>query len=107
MVHRGPDDAGEWWSDDGRVGLAHRRLSIVDLSAAAHQPMQDAAGALTIVFNGEIYNFMELREALAAQGAVFRCSRVLSWTRGLRWSLTQCFFSSPFSTEKTVCSTKL
>ena len=72
MVHRGPDDAGEWWSDDGRVGLAHRRLSIVDLSAAGHQPMQDAAGALSIVFNGEIYNFMELREALAAQGAVFR-----------------------------------
>ena len=39
MTHRGPDDAGEWWSDDGRVGLAQRRLSIIDLSAAAHQPM--------------------------------------------------------------------
>ena len=72
MVHRGPDDAGEWWSGDGRVGLAHRRLSILDLSPAGHQPMQDAAGDVTIVFNGEIYNFIELRELLVSHGAVFR-----------------------------------
>ena len=72
MVHRGPDDAGEWWSGDGRVGLAHRRLSILDLSPAGHQPMQDAAGDVTIVFNGEIYNFIELRELLVSRGAVFR-----------------------------------
>ena len=72
MTHRGPDDAGEWWSDDGRVGLAHRRLSIIDLSPAGHQPMHDATGALSIVFNGEIYNFAELREELAAKGHAFR-----------------------------------
>ena len=72
MTHRGPDDAGEWWSDDGRVGLAHRRLSIIDLSPAGHQPMHDVTGTITIVFNGEIYNFSELREELAAKGAVFR-----------------------------------
>jgi asparagine synthase (glutamine-hydrolysing) len=72
MAHRGPDDAGEWWSDDGRVGLAHRRLSIIDLSPAGHQPMHDATGALSIVFNGEIYNFAELREQLVGMGHVFR-----------------------------------
>jgi asparagine synthase (glutamine-hydrolysing) len=72
MTHRGPDDAGEWWSDDGRVGLAHRRLSIVDLSPAGHQPMQDKLRGLTIVFNGEIYNFRELRSELEQRGHAFR-----------------------------------
>ena len=48
MTHRGPDDAGEWWSADGRVGLAQRRLAIIDLSPAGHQPMHDAAGTLSI-----------------------------------------------------------
>ena len=71
MSHRGPDDGGEWWSQDGLVGLAHRRLSIIDLSAAGHQPMTDASGRLTIVFNGEIYNFKELREELASKGYAF------------------------------------
>ena len=72
MIHRGPDDAGEWWLDDGRVGLAHRRLSIIDLSPAGHQPMLDDVGKLAIAFNGEIYNFTELRAELAAKGAGFR-----------------------------------
>ena len=72
MMHRGPDDAGQWWSDDGRIGLAHRRLSIIDLSPAGHQPMADGAGTLHIVFNGEIYNFADLRRDLAAQGHLFR-----------------------------------
>ena len=72
MIHRGPDDAGVWWSEDGRVGLAHRRLAIIDLSTAGHQPMHDAAGSLSIVFNGEIYNFAELREVLVARGHAFR-----------------------------------
>jgi asparagine synthase (glutamine-hydrolysing) len=71
MTHRGPDDAGEWWSPDGRVGLGHRRLSILDLSPAGHQPMHGADGVLSIVFNGEIYNFKELRARLAAEGARF------------------------------------
>ena len=71
MSHRGPDDAGEWWSVDGRVGLAQRRLSIIDLSIAGHQPMHDASGLLSIVFNGEIYNFTDLREELIAKGHGF------------------------------------
>ena len=72
MTHRGPDDAGEWWSADGRAGLAQRRLSIIDLSPTGHQPMQDASGELSIVFNGEIYNFSELRDELIAKGHRFR-----------------------------------
>jgi len=74
MRHRGPDDAGEWWSTDGRVGLGHRRLSIIDLSQAGHQPMPDSRGELCITFNGEIYNFKELRSELTDKGAVFRSS---------------------------------
>ena len=72
MTHRGPDDAGEWWSADGRVGLAQRRLAIIDLSPAGHQPMHDAAGTLSIVFNGEIYNFADLRDELITKGHGFR-----------------------------------
>ena len=72
MTHRGPDDAGEWWSADGRVGLAQRRLAIIDLSPAGHQPMHDASGALSIVFNGEIYNFADLRDELISKGHGFR-----------------------------------
>lgn len=72
MTHRGPDDAGEWWSADGRVGLAQRRLSIIDLSPAGHQPMHDASNTLSVIFNGEIYNFTDLREELIAKGHAFR-----------------------------------
>lgn len=72
MIHRGPDDAGEWWSADGGVGLGQRRLAIIDLSPAGHQPMLDASGELGIVFNGEIYNFADLRRELAARGHAFR-----------------------------------
>lgn len=71
MNHRGPDDAGEWWSPDGRVGLGHRRLAIIDLSPAGHQPMQDETRELCIVFNGEIYNYIDLRSELAAKGIKF------------------------------------
>lgn len=72
MIHRGPDDAGEWWTLDGRVGFGHRRLAIIDLSSAGHQPMQDVTGELCIVFNGEIYNFDDLRTELTARGGEFR-----------------------------------
>jgi asparagine synthase (glutamine-hydrolysing) len=71
MSHRGPDDAGGWWSADGCVGLGHRRLAIVDLSSAGRQPMQDTSGELMIVFNGEIYNFADLRQKLATRGYAF------------------------------------
>jgi asparagine synthase (glutamine-hydrolysing) len=74
ITHRGPDDAGEWWSNDGRVGLAHRRLSILDLSPAGHQPMRDEQRGLTTVFNGEIYNFRELRAQLEQRGYCFHSS---------------------------------
>jgi asparagine synthase (glutamine-hydrolysing) len=72
LRHRGPDDHGLWSSPDRRVGLGHRRLSIIDLSAAGHQPMQDASGRLHISFNGEIYNYIELREELVRLGHIFR-----------------------------------
>lgn len=72
LRHRGPDDAGEWWSADACVGLGHRRLAIIDLSPGAHQPMQEPGGELCIVFNGEIYNYTDLRKELAAKGHAFR-----------------------------------
>ena len=72
LVHRGPDDDGvECWPEAG-VGLGHQRLSIIDLSAAGHQPMTSADGLVSIVYNGEIYNFQELRRQLAAEGHSFR-----------------------------------
>jgi asparagine synthase (glutamine-hydrolysing) len=70
--HRGPDDAGLWLSADGRVGFGHRRLAIVDLSPLGHQPMVTDDGRFTIVYNGEIYNFWELRRELEARGHRFR-----------------------------------
>ena len=70
--HRGPDDEGLWISGDGRVGLAHRRLAIVDLSPLGHQPMASEDGRFTVVFNGEIYNFRALRGELEGRGHVFR-----------------------------------
>ena len=68
MVHRGPDGAGLWIAPDRRTGLAHRRLSIVDLSNNAAQPMSNADGSLQLVFNGEIYNHAEVRAELEAHG---------------------------------------
>ena len=72
MAHRGPDDAGAALFDEGRLGLGHRRLSIVDLSPAGHNPMRGCAarGAWT-VFNGEIYNHAELREGLERRGHAY------------------------------------
>ena len=68
--HRGPDDRGVW--TDGTCGLGHARLSIIDLSPAGHQPMATHDGRYWIVFNGEIYNFQEIRTELEARGAQFR-----------------------------------
>ena len=72
MRTRGPDAAGYWCSDDGRVVFGHRRLAIIDLDASANQPMQLQGRAIWIVFNGEIYNFRELRRELEANGTRFR-----------------------------------
>jgi asparagine synthase (glutamine-hydrolysing) len=72
MRSRGPDGAGKWWSADRRCGLAHRRLTILDLSDRASQPMISEDGGLVVVFNGEIYNYPELRAELEAGGVRFR-----------------------------------
>ncbi len=72
MVPRGPDGAGEWVHDSGRLGFGHRRLSIIDLSPSGAQPMADETGQLVIVFNGEIYNYQALRRDLESRGHVFR-----------------------------------
>lgn len=69
LRHRGPDDAG--WESGERWGLGFRRLSILDLSPAGHQPMRSACGRHWLVFNGEIYNYVELREELRTAGCVF------------------------------------
>jgi asparagine synthase (glutamine-hydrolysing) len=66
LVHRGPDDHGTWTAADQPVGLVHRRLSIVDLSPAGHQPMLSSNGQLVITYNGEIYNHLEIRSELDA-----------------------------------------
>jgi asparagine synthase (glutamine-hydrolysing) len=72
LRHRGPDDVGAWWSEDGLIGLGHRRLAIIDLSPAGRQPMADTSGRLQIVFNGEIYNYQEVRRELQTRNHVFR-----------------------------------
>lgn len=72
LAHRGPDDGGVWHDPESAIGLAHRRLSIVDLSPEGHQPMLSADGRYALVFNGEIYNFRALREELSHAGYPFR-----------------------------------
>ncbi len=74
LHHRGPDDRGVWLDDSVGVALGHRRLSVIDLSSAAHQPMHSASGRYVIAFNGEIYNHLELRRQLESshQGATWR-----------------------------------
>jgi asparagine synthase (glutamine-hydrolysing) len=72
LAYRGPDDHGLWADADAGVALTHRRLSIIDLSPAGHQPMISADGRFVITYNGEIYNFLELRRELEARGIKFR-----------------------------------
>lgn len=72
MTARGPDGAGAWFSEDGSLGLGHRRLAIIDLSETGAQPMVSTDRRHTVTFNGEIYNYKALREELCAQGVVFR-----------------------------------
>ena len=72
LVHRGPDDGGDYVDAAGGVALGFRRLAIVDLSPTGHQPMRSADGRYVVVFNGEIYNYRDLRDRLAGDGATFR-----------------------------------
>lgn len=71
LAHRGPDGFGVWVSECGRVGLGHRRLSVIDLSENSHQPMRSQDGRFTLVFNGEIYNFAQIRFELESLGHRF------------------------------------
>ena len=72
MAARGPDGAGLWWSEGRRCGFGHRRLAIIDPTDRAAQPMVSADGRLAITYNGEIYNFPQLRAQLEARGVIFR-----------------------------------
>ena len=72
LAHRGPDDQGTWCDAEAGVALAFRRLAIIDLSQQGHQPMASACGRYVMVFNGEIYNYQDLRRRLTAAGAAFR-----------------------------------
>jgi asparagine synthase (glutamine-hydrolysing) len=74
LVHRGPDDAGVWLDAASGMGLGFRRLSILDLTPSGHQPMESQDGRFVIAFNGEIYNFADLKIELARAGEVFRGS---------------------------------
>src|SRR3954469_24709372 len=71
IAHRGPDDAGQWFDGRTGTGLAHRRLAILDPSPLGHQPMRAASGPAVITFNGEIYNYRELRADLEHAGHRF------------------------------------
>jgi asparagine synthase (glutamine-hydrolysing) len=72
IAHRGPDDSGTWEDPEAGVAFGFRRLSILDLSPAGHQPMRSRSGRFTIVFNGEVYNYLEIRATLEQGGSTFR-----------------------------------
>ena len=92
MVHRGPDDDGEEiidsFSDGWYVGLAHRRLSILDLSKAGHQPMFTKDNAISIVFNGEIYNFQEIRKEIKDYQFTTRCDTEVILAAYRKWGIS-------------------
>ncbi|WP_342315603.1 asparagine synthase (glutamine-hydrolyzing) [Lysobacter sp. FW306-1B-D06B] len=96
LAHRGPDDRGVWVDDTAGIALAHRRLSILDLSPLGHQPMASEDRRYVVVYNGEIYNFAELREVLVARGHVFRghsdtevlLAAVMEW--GVEEAISRC-----------------
>src|ERR1700730_4000299 len=75
MAARGPDGLGEWYSSDERVGFGYRRLTIIDLSERGAQPMASPHGKLVVTFNGEIYNYRQLRSSLEARGYAFWSQR--------------------------------
>ncbi len=72
LVHRGPDDSGVWSDPDAGIAFGHRRLSIIDVSDHGHQPMLSSDGRYVIIYNGEVYNFQEIRQQLGKLGHRFR-----------------------------------
>jgi len=94
LRHRGPDDEGVWVDSDSGIALAHRRLSILDLSPAGHQPMISESGRYVISYNGEIYNFAELRRKLEQEAGAKLLLRGRSDTEGMlacfeRWGIEE------------------
>jgi asparagine synthase (glutamine-hydrolysing) len=79
IVHRGPNDGGVWFDGQAGIALAHRRLSILDLSPAGHQPMASKSNRYVIAFNGEIYNHLELRRELEMTPKLKRDGKSISW----------------------------
>jgi len=100
MKHGGPDGAGMYIDDHFPLALGHRRLSLLDLSEAGHQPMSEPDGMIQIVFNGEIYNFLDLKNELKVHGHIFKttCDTEVILKAYLQWS-TGCFkkFSGMFA----------
>ena len=72
LTHRGPDDKGEYIDVENNVGLAHRRLSILDTSSLGRQPMSNDKGSIWVTYNGELYNFKEIRQELIQKGYSFK-----------------------------------
>jgi len=103
LTHRGPDDSGVWFDNNCGVGLSHRRLSIIDLSAQGHQPMFSTSGRFVIAYNGEIYNHQELKKELLQAGVIFRggsdtevlLAAIESW--GIKQTLQRCIGMFAFS----------
>jgi asparagine synthase (glutamine-hydrolysing) len=91
LIHRGPDDGGHWQDAESGIALGHRRLAIVDLSPLGHQPMESRDGRYVIVFNGEIYNFLELRRQLQSLGHKFRshCDTEVMLASFSQWGLEE------------------
>jgi asparagine synthase (glutamine-hydrolysing) len=89
LRHRGPDDSGLWFDAEVGLGFAHARLAIIDLSPHGHQPMVSRDGRYVLAFNGEIYNFAELRHELTARGHVFRghCDTEVMLAAFVQWGL--------------------
>ena len=79
LIHRGPDDSGIWCDGDNQISLGHRRLSVVDLSSAGHQPMISKSGRFVLSFNGEIYNHQQLRELLSKNQPLNDLSVAIKW----------------------------